>query len=298
VLLAVALGVAGLAAFVMVERRSREPMMPLALFRSRTFSGANLLTLLLYGALGGALYFLPFNLQQVQGYPPAAAGAAFLPFTAIVFALSRWTGGLVQRYGAKRPLMIGPVLVAVGFALFALPGVGGSYWTTYFPAILALSVGMALVIAPLTTAVMGAVSSAHSGAASGINNAVSRAAGLLAIAVLNIVVVLVFSHSYDTGIAALHLPGSAQASLAAQRTRLAGVQIPAGLGATTHAAVQHAIATSFISGFRVAMLISAVLAVASAVAAALLIDGPGLSLRPAGQVSARNSAVVRPQSAV
>ena len=277
--LALLVGVAALVAFVLVEQRAAEPMMPLVLFRSKTFSGANLLTLLLYGALGGALYFLPFNLQQVQGYSPAAAGAAFLPFTVIVFSLSRWAGGLVPRYGPKRPLIIGPIIVALGFVLFTLPGVGGSYWLTFFPAVVVMSLGMALVIAPLTTAVMGAVPSTHSGTASGINNAVSRCAGLIAIAVLNIVVVLVFSAHYDGGIAALHLPSTAQAALAAQRTRLAGVQIPAGLSATQYSAVRGAIDMSFVAGFRVAMLIAAALAAASAVAAGLLIEGPGFGRR-------------------
>lgn len=276
VLATIGLGVVALMLFVMVEARGRAPMVPLGLFRSRTFSGTNLLTLLLYGGLGGALYFLPFNLQQVQGYSAAESGASLLPFTLIVFALSRWAGGLVPRYGARAPLIVGPVIVAAGFALFAVPGIGGSYWTTYFPAIVVLSLGMAIVIAPLTTAVMGAVGAERSGVASGVNNAVARTAGLLAIAVLNLVVVAVFSGRYLQGLRAAHLPASLYNALASQAAHLAGVTIPPGLDASTHAAVQHAIDMAFVDGFRAAMLIAAALALVSALMAALFVEGKGL----------------------
>ncbi len=268
-----AVGVAALALFLLAEGRERNPMMPLSLFRSRTFSGANALTLLLYGGLGGVLYFLPFNLQQVQGYSATAAGASLLPFTVVVFALSRWTGGLVGRVGGRIPLTVGPLIVAAGFALFARPDLGGSYWTTYFPAVLVMSVGMALVIAPLTTTVMGAVEQSHSGLASGVNNAVSRTAGLLAIAVLGIAVAGSFNNSLDSRLSALKTSPAVTSGIDGQRGKLAGVQIPAGVGARERATLRRAVDESYVSGFRLAMLIAAGLAVVSAAIAFFFLGG-------------------------
>lgn len=275
VLAALAVGVAALVAFVVAEARSPSPMVRLSLFRSRNFSGTNLLTLLLYGGLGGALYFLPFNLQQVQGYSALQAGAALLPFPVLVFSLSRWAGGLITHSGAKLPLVVGPIIAATGFMLFALPGIGGSYWLTYFPAAVVLSLGMATVIAPLTTTVMNSVASEHAGVASGINNAVSRTAGLIAIAVINLVVVVVFNSVLDSQLAKLSIPAVVRQALDAQRSRLAAAQAPSGGGPALQQALQQAIASAFVSGFRVAMFIAAGLALAAAVAAALLIEGKG-----------------------
>jgi EmrB/QacA subfamily drug resistance transporter len=280
VLVSLALGAIATTAFVLVERRSREPMMPLSLFRSRNFSGANLLTLFLYAGLGGALYFLPFNLIQVYGYSATAAGSAFLPFIVITFIMSRWAGGLVARYGAKLPLVIGPTIAAVGFLLFAVPGTGGgSYWTTFFPAVVVQGLGMALVIAPLTTTAMNSVSGGHSGLASGVNNAVSRTASLLAIPVLGIFVFATFSAGLDARVAALDLPPQAQQQLEAEKADLGAAQVPEGLNAETASAVQTAIAESFVAGFRIAMLVAAGLALMSAVAAGILIEGKGRAVR-------------------
>jgi len=279
VLVSLALGTAALLAFVFVEWRSDEPMMPLTLFRSRNFSGANLLTLLLYAGLGGALYFFPFNLIQVHGYSATAAGSAFLPFVLITFVLSRWAGGLVSRYGAKLPLVIGPLITAAGFILFAVPGTGGSYWTTFFPAVVVMGLGMSLVIAPLTTTAMNSVSGRHSGLASGVNNAVSRTATLLAIPVLGIFVFAVFSSTLDARVAPLDLPPEARQQLDAQKVNLGAAKVPEGLGGTTAAAVQKAIEESFVAGFRMAMFVAVGLALVSAVAAGILVEGKGQALR-------------------
>ena len=178
-----ALGLLLLLIFVMVEVRTRAPLVPMELFRNRNFAGANLLTLFLYGALSATLFYLPLNLIQAQHYSPTRAGAATLPMVLLMFVLSRWAGGLVERYGPRKPLIIGPLVTAGGFVLFALPGVGGSYWITYFPAVLMLGFGMTVSVAPLTTLVMSSATQNRAGAASGINNAVSQTAALLAIAV-------------------------------------------------------------------------------------------------------------------
>jgi EmrB/QacA subfamily drug resistance transporter len=266
-------GAATLVAFFAWEGRQPAPLAPPSLFRSPTFLGANIFTLLLYGALGGALYFLPFTLQQVQGYTPAQAGAALLPFTLIVFALSRRFGGLTPKYGAKPFLVSGALIVAGAFVLFALPGIGGSYWTTYFPAVVALSVGMSCVIAPLTTAVMGAVPRDRTGVASGINNSASRTAGLLAIAVLNLVVIMVFTNVLSAHLAPLPITDTIRHTMQAHSTRLLAIAIPPGLAPATHDAVHHALAESFMVGFRTAMLIGAGLAVAAAAVAAWFVEG-------------------------
>ncbi|HEY0753875.1 MAG TPA: MFS transporter [Ktedonobacteraceae bacterium] len=273
VLSALALGVLALVLFFFVEARTAQPMVPLNLFRSHSFLGANLLTFLLYGALAAATYFIPFNLIQVQGYTAAMAGAALTPFAVTMFLLSRLTGGLVRRFGSKLPLVIGPIITTLGFVLYSLVNIGGSYWTTFFPAVIVMSLGMAVTVAPLTTTVMNAVAQHAAGTASGINNAVSRTAGLLAIAVMGIVMVSVFKTSLTERLATLPLPTSLRQAIEAQSNSLAGIVQPPGISSSTHALLQQAIDQSFISGFRVVMLTCAGLALASALMSLLLIEG-------------------------
>ena len=194
-----------------------------------------------------------------------------LPFIAIMFLLSRWAGRLADVWGPRMPLVAGPLVAAVGFALFALPSTGAVYWRSFLPAVCVLGLGMAVTVAPLTTTVMNSVGRDLSGVASGINNAVSRAAGLLAIAVLGIVMSNAFDHTLDEQLAVLDLPVPLQRAVAEQRHKLAAIEVPEGVDAATAAAVREAVGTAFVAGFRQVMLVCAALALLSAASAALLI---------------------------
>ncbi len=266
-------GVMALGLFFLREARARAPMMPLGLFHSSDFAGANLLTFLLYAGLYGVLFFLPFNLIQVQGYTATAAGAALLPFIAILSVLSPWAGGLVTRHGPRPPLIVGPLTAALGFALYAFPGQGGSYWTTFFPPTVVLGLGMAITVAPLTTTVMSAAPSKRSGTASGINNAVSRIAGLLAVAVLGVVAVAAYSGALSSQLANSQIPAEYAEALLEQRTRLAATEIPAGAPAELQPVLRGIVERSFVSAFRILMIICAVLGAAAAAVTAAMVGG-------------------------
>ena len=281
VLAALAIGVAALAGFFLVERQRDDPMLPFALLRNRNFAGANLLTLLLYAALGGGLFFLPLNLIQVQGLSATAAGAALLPFILVMFVLSRWAGGLVDRRGARGPLIVGPLIAAAGFALLAWPGTGASYWTGFLPGVTVLGLGMAIAVAPLTTTVMNSVDAEAAGTASGVNNALSRVAGVLAVAVFGALMAAVFEPRLRA--AAADLPAALAQSLWEQRDKLAAIELPQGPGG---ARAREAVQQAFVAGYRWIMVASALLALASAGVAALWIAPSAQGERRASDASA------------
>ncbi|MBC8170647.1 MAG: MFS transporter [Anaerolineae bacterium] len=272
-------GVLALIAFVVVEARSAHPMVDLQVFRSRTFSGANVMTAFLYGALGGALLFLPLNLIQVQGYLAANAGLTIMPFGLVLALLSPWAGRLIDRYGPRLPLTVGPFIVGCGFLMLALPGLTagiGDYWVTYFPAMVTLGAGMGITVAPLTTAVMTSVPSSQSGIASGINNAVTRSAQVLATAIFGAVALVMFSNALAGQSVGLALPAATQQALLAGARELGNTPIPTGLAAGTADAAQMAVKLAFVDMFRLIMVIAAGMAWLSALLAALII-APGKS---------------------
>src|SRR5215470_1443303 len=195
VLAALGVGTALLASFVVIEARLRErAMMPLSLYRSRNFSATNALTLLLYFALGGALYYLPFGLIRLGGYSATQAGAALLPFALIMGFGAQFAGMPSDRFGPRQSLTFGPIIAGCGLALLALADFRQSYWAGVFPAICVFGIGMTITVPPLTSMVMSSVGEAHAGVASGVNNAVARVAGLFAVAALGTVLFASFSH--------------------------------------------------------------------------------------------------------
>lgn len=270
-------GVVALALFIVVEMRSAHPMMPLSIFRSRTFVGTNVMCVFLYGALSGTLFFFPLNLIQIQGYNPALAGLATLPFSIVLAILSPMMGRMADRVGPRLLLTVGPSVVALGFVLLALPGITSgpvAYWWTYFPGILVIGAGMGITVAPLTTAVMSSAPTEHSGLASGVNNAVTRSAQVLALAILGAVAIFTFSSALQTRANVLPLSSQQRATLVADAGKLGETPPPPGLDQQAAAQVTAAVQESFVNTFRLLSIISACMALLSGALAWLLVGSP------------------------
>ncbi len=257
-------GLLALVAVGIVEQRAESPMIPFSLFRSRDFTGANFITFLVYAPLAALLFFFPLDLIQIQHYSVTKAGASFSPFVMIMLVLSRWAGRLVERYGARLPLTVGPLITAVGYAVFALAPQDGHYWKSFCPAVLITSLGMTITVAPLTTTVMNAVPESHAGVASGINNAVSRLASLIAVASFGALLVVIFTHALDHRLALLNLSSEEAAQIHANRLQLAAIKVQ-----DTRAV--HAITESFIQAYRSVLWIAACSVLAGAFAGWFLI---------------------------
>jgi EmrB/QacA subfamily drug resistance transporter len=267
-------GIAALIAFIIVESRTAQPMVPLGLFRSRMFVGTNLLTFFLYSGMGVLPVFFSLNLLRAQAYSPQMAALALLPLALAIVALSRIMGGLVARVGARPLLTIGPAIAGLGFFLFSLPGITegeGAYLTTYFPAVLIFGIGMGITVAPLSTSVMNSAPSASSGTASGINNAVSRTAGVLAVAIFSALAVGVFGSALVTAAAPLNLEPATLDALRAEAPRLADAAVPESVPVVLQGAADLAIRGAFVEVFRVVAWGAALMAWLGALAALLFV---------------------------
>ncbi|WP_420563152.1 MFS transporter [Thalassobaculum sp.] len=263
------LGILALALFVRVEARCSMPLMPLHLFADREFAAANVLTLLLYGALGAAVFLFPFGLIRLYGYTATESGAAFLPFALVLFLLARWGGTLIDRYGARMPLVAGTLITAVGLGMLAIPTTGTPYWSTFLPGVLVLGIGMAVSIPPLTTGVMNAVEDRHAGIASAVNNAASRVAFLIAVAAVGPLLLIAFNWLQAPLMAEIAMPEAVRAAIGRDPGSLASLTAPEGSGEAGPLIVAAA-REALIDAFRIAIVGLAILATASGVVAAVM----------------------------
>ncbi len=270
------IGGLSLTGFIIVQYYSTHPLMPLNLFKSSTFSGGNLLTLFVYAALGGAMFFLPLNLIQIQGYSEIKAGLAMLPMIICIAALSPFAGKFADRKGVRIPLIIGPVITSVGFYLFSTYGITpgpGAYWNTFFLSFLLLGIGMGITVAPLTTAVMGALPEDNSGIASGVNNTVARAAGVLAIALLGAVALFSFQKSVENEISIMDISSVMKNKIRLESSKFTAAEVPDGLSDQNKVIVKRHLNKSFIDAFNRVVYVASVLCLLGSVMASIFLRG-------------------------
>jgi EmrB/QacA subfamily drug resistance transporter len=267
-------GIAALAVFVWHERRTPDPMMPLDLFRSRNFAIGNIATLTLYAGLGGAMFFLGLYLQQVAGYSPLEAGAAFLPMTLLLFTLSRRMGALADRIGPRLFMGVGPIVGGIGLLLFMRVDESADYFSQVLPGVILFGLGLSATVAPLTATVLGAVDEQHSGVASGVNNAIARIAGLLAIAVLGAAVASAFSARVDSELGSRPLSPAARAAVKEAKARSLAVSPADRLRGPERTRVRKALADSSTSAFRLGLGIGGALVILGGVASLVGITNP------------------------
>lgn len=265
------LGLVLLTGFILSQWKRENAMMPLTLFRNRRFLAANLLSFLLYGALGGALYVTPFYLIQVRHYTPASAGAVFLPLIVLMFLFSSRVGDLIPRIGERGLLVFGATLSGAGFAAFALLDRQQGYVFSILPGVLLLGVGITAAVAPLTTAVMSSVADSAAGIASAVNNALTRFASLLAVSVLSLAMIHGFRTSMSAQLPRSGLPLDTQAQLNASQSHLRDAPIPSGLSTSQRNEVESVLDRAFLSGFRMVMFACAALSLGGALAVYLIL---------------------------
>lgn len=267
-------GVLLLVTFVVIEKKSKSPMMPLLLFRNQTFSGANQLTFFLYAGLGAGMLFLGLNMVQVQGYSQLQSGLTFLPFTVLMITIARFAGALADKHGPRLLLIIGPALAGLGLLIlsFVKQTAGPSaYWTTFFPGIVVFGLGMSFTVAPLTAAVMGSVSDHFSGTASGVNNALTRIANVFANAILGALAVLFFTGALQGEIKNIKLNNKQKQEVIKQSVNLGNAKVPDTFTGQDKAIIEKAYKNSFISAYGDIMRISAGLGFLGSLMAVLFI---------------------------
>ncbi|MDZ7716533.1 MAG: MFS transporter [Balneolaceae bacterium] len=272
VLLTLATGGLVLTAFIWLEKKTENPMVPLSIFKSSTFSGANLVTMSFFLSLAGVFFLLPFNLIQVQGYSATAAGAAFIPFPLLVGSLSRWSGGLIARYGARPMLVVGPVLTSLGFVLLGILGDGSSYWVNFLPGIAFMGLGVAVSFAPLNTVVMSSVDQSLTGTASGINKAVSRLSGMLSVALLGAVAINIFGSELLEWMQYNDIPDHLSKEMIEQKANLVKAVIPEQVDPAMRKVLQKGLNESFLNSFKTMMYISAGIVLCGAPCAATMVN--------------------------
>ncbi len=275
VYVSLAVGLLLLLLFLYGERKSAAPMMPLKLFSNSTFSGANLLTFFLYAGLSGSMLFLSLNLVQVQGYSQLQSGLTFLPFTLLMIAIARFAGKLADHHGPRLFLVFGPAIAGVGLLLLSLVKQTNGpqeYWTSFFPGVLILGLGMSFTVAPLTTAVMNAVADQFSGTASGVNNAITRIASVFAIAIFGALAILVFSDSVTKQLAKIPLQEKQKTEVMRESMNLGDARAPSDLNAQTKSLINKAYHLAFIDAYIVILRICATLAFMSSLMAVMFIN--------------------------
>lgn len=257
--------------FVVVEAKTAHPMIPLELFRHRLFAGITLITFILYFAMSGVFFFFPLNLQQIQEFSATNTGAAFMPIIILLFLMSRWSGYYADKFGPRMPMIVGPVVIGVGFFMYMIPGESANYWLTFLPATIVYGIGLGITVAPLTVVALSAAPMHLSGLASGVSNAASRIASMLAVATLGFLMVLQFSASLEHRTQSLPLSEQERVLLQDEKLKLGGASAPPDLTPAVRTQVDTAIDEAFVDAFRLMMALCGVLALISAGVSALTI---------------------------
>ncbi|MGB0525277.1 MAG: MFS transporter, partial [Flammeovirgaceae bacterium] len=270
-----AIGFVLLLAFIFIERKVKHPMIPLELFQNKTFAGVNLLSFFLYAALGAIMLFLSLNIIQIQGYSQFQAGLTFLPFTFLMIIVARRMGALTDKYGARRFLVVGPIITGLGMCWLASIGMTAgpaAYWTTYFPGFVVFALGMSITVVPLTTAVMTSVHDDKSGIASGINNSVTRIAGTFINAILGAVAIYIFTDFVMEAIEGVALTDSIKTELLEELVKLGEAEAPSALMGKQREQVDQLLDTAFVATYQWVGFLSAGLAFLAALIAFFMVS--------------------------